>query len=183
MATFEAADDGDLILPRDAALVWEIERRRNPNGGPMVALAFVFWIRVARDRIVGYPHFWHPVPPRLPLGPRKGAAIIEQRERLAQAKRKSIGVSGPRIGDPSLNKTFGLGGRTLDAATADDWGIAELAPDGNVHAALRDAADNLGGQHLWANSEMRRLLHASWETSRTMALSDTRMCKMSSFSK
>ena len=26
---------------------------------------------------------------------------------------------------------------------------------------------NLGGKHLWANSEMRRLLHASWETSRT----------------
>ena len=34
-------------------------------------------------------------------------------------------------------------------------------------AALEDAADNLGGKHLWANSEMRRLLHASWETSRT----------------
>ena len=62
---------------------------------------------------------------------------------------------------------FGLGGRTLDAATADDWGIAEMAPDGDVTAALKDAADNLGGKHLWANSEMRRLLHASWETSRT----------------
>ncbi|NYF97967.1 enoyl-CoA hydratase-related protein [Janibacter cremeus] len=63
--------------------------------------------------------------------------------------------------------SFGLGGRTLDAATADGWGIAELAPDGDVPAALRDAAENLGGKHLWANSEMRRLLHASWETSRT----------------
>ena len=63
--------------------------------------------------------------------------------------------------------SFGLGGRTLDATTADDWGIAELAPDGDVQAALRDAAENLGGKHLWANSEMRRLLHASWETSRT----------------
>ncbi len=63
--------------------------------------------------------------------------------------------------------SFGLGGRTLDAATADDWGIAELAPGGDVPAALKDAADNLGGKHLWANSEMRRLLHASWETSRT----------------
>lgn len=63
--------------------------------------------------------------------------------------------------------SFGLGGRTLDAATADSWGIAELAPDGDVPAALRDAAENLGGKHLWANSEMRRLLHASWETSRT----------------
>jgi 2-(1,2-epoxy-1,2-dihydrophenyl)acetyl-CoA isomerase len=62
---------------------------------------------------------------------------------------------------------FGLGGRTLDASTADDWGIAEIAPDGDVPAALKDAADNLGGKHLWANSEMRRLLHASWETSRT----------------
>ena len=62
---------------------------------------------------------------------------------------------------------FGLGGRTLDASTADDWGIAELAPDGDVAAALKDAADNLGGKHLWANTEMRRLLHASWETSRT----------------
>lgn len=63
--------------------------------------------------------------------------------------------------------SFGLGGRTLDAATADSWGIAELAPDGDVPAALRDAAESLGGKHLWANSEMRRLLHASWETSRT----------------
>lgn len=63
--------------------------------------------------------------------------------------------------------SFGLGGRTLDAATADSWGIAELAPDGDVTAALGDAAENLGGKHLWANSEMRRLLHASWETSRT----------------
>ncbi|WP_338749908.1 enoyl-CoA hydratase/isomerase family protein [Janibacter alittae] len=63
--------------------------------------------------------------------------------------------------------SFGLGGRTLDAATADSWGIAELAPDGDVSSALRDAAENLGGKHLWANSEMRRLLHASWETSRT----------------
>lgn len=63
--------------------------------------------------------------------------------------------------------SFGLGGRTLDASTADDWGIAELAPDGDVAAALKAAADNLGGEHLWANSEMRRLLHASWETSRT----------------
>ena len=63
--------------------------------------------------------------------------------------------------------SFGLGGRTLDAATADDWGIAELAPAGDVAAALQDAASNLGGKHLWANSEMRRLLHASWETSRT----------------
>lgn len=63
--------------------------------------------------------------------------------------------------------SFGLGGRTLDATTADSWGIAELAPDGDVPAALSDAAENLGGKHLWANSEMRRLLHASWETSRT----------------
>lgn len=63
--------------------------------------------------------------------------------------------------------SFGLGGRTLDAATADDWGIAELAPGGDVSTALEDAAENLGGKHLWANSEMRRLLHASWETSRT----------------
>lgn len=63
--------------------------------------------------------------------------------------------------------SFGLGGRTLDAATADSWGIAELAPDGDVAAALGDAAANLGGKHLWANSEMRRLLHSSWETSRT----------------
>ena len=63
--------------------------------------------------------------------------------------------------------SFGLGGRTLDAATADDWGVAELAPGGDVAAALGDAAENLGGEHLWANSEMRRLLHASWETSRT----------------
>lgn len=63
--------------------------------------------------------------------------------------------------------SFGLGARTLDAVTADDWGIAELAPGGDVPAALRDAAENLGGTHLWANSEMRRLLHASWETSRT----------------
>lgn len=63
--------------------------------------------------------------------------------------------------------SFGLRGRTLDAVTADDWGVAELAPDGDIHAALRDAAENLGGQHLWASSEMRRLLHASWETSRT----------------
>lgn len=64
--------------------------------------------------------------------------------------------------------SFGLGGRTLDASTAGDWGIAEpVAPDGDVTATLRDAAENLGGKHLWANSEMRRLLHASWETSRT----------------
>lgn len=62
---------------------------------------------------------------------------------------------------------FGLGGRTLDAPTAESWGIVELAPDGDVEAALHDAAENLGGKHLWANSEMRRLLHASWETSRT----------------
>lgn len=63
--------------------------------------------------------------------------------------------------------SFGLGGRTLDATTADDWGVAELAPEGDVATALRDAAENLGGEHLWANTEMRRLLHASWETSRT----------------
>lgn len=63
--------------------------------------------------------------------------------------------------------SFGLGARTLDAATADDWGIAELAPGGDVAAALQETAGKLGGTHLWANSEMRRLLHASWETSRT----------------
>ncbi|MGO1166216.1 MAG: enoyl-CoA hydratase/isomerase family protein [Janibacter sp.] len=63
--------------------------------------------------------------------------------------------------------SFGLGARTLDAGTADDWGIAELAPDGDIASTLRETAENLGGKHLWANSEMRRLLHASWETSRT----------------
>lgn len=63
--------------------------------------------------------------------------------------------------------SFALGGRTLDASTADRWGIAGLAADDDLQAALRDAAEGLGGQHLWANTEMRRLLHASWETSRT----------------
>ena len=53
--------------------------------------------------------------------------------------------------------------RALDGV---DDGVAHLA-DGDVAAALQDAASNLGGKHLWANSEMRRLLHASWETSRT----------------
>lgn len=61
--------------------------------------------------------------------------------------------------------SFALGGRTLDATTADRWGIAEIAPGGDIEAALRDATDTIGGSHLWANTEMRRLLHASWETS------------------
>lgn len=60
--------------------------------------------------------------------------------------------------------TFALSRRTLDARTADSWGIATAVDD--VTAAIDDATTHLGGDDLWASSEMRRLLRASWETSR-----------------
>lgn len=60
--------------------------------------------------------------------------------------------------------TFALSGRTIDAATAEGWGIASVVDD--VAGALDGAAEHLGGSALWASSEMRRLLRASWDTSR-----------------
>lgn len=62
--------------------------------------------------------------------------------------------------------SFALSRRTLDARTAEDWGIAMVAEGSDIQRALDEACEHLGGEHLWASGEMRRLLRASWETSR-----------------
>lgn len=62
--------------------------------------------------------------------------------------------------------SFALTRRTLDADTAQEWGIATIAEGDDLDAALAGAAVHLGGADQWSSSEMRRLLRASWETSR-----------------
>ncbi len=62
--------------------------------------------------------------------------------------------------------SFALGRQTLDAARADDWGIAALV-EGDLDERLHQVARDLGGEHLWSNGEMRRLIRASWDTSRS----------------
>lgn len=63
--------------------------------------------------------------------------------------------------------SFALSRRTLDAGTAQSWGIATVADGSDIMGALDGAVQHLGGDDLWASSEMRRLLRASWETSRS----------------
>lgn len=60
--------------------------------------------------------------------------------------------------------SFALSRRTLDAATAEDWGMVTVADD--VTAAIKEAVGWLGGENVWSSSETRRLLRTSWETSR-----------------
>ena len=68
--------------------------------------------------------------------------------------------AAPRIGVREIPD--GLFSRWLVRDVRPGETIEVQPPSGSFRA---DAS--LGGKHLWANSEMRRLLHASWETSRT----------------
>lgn len=62
--------------------------------------------------------------------------------------------------------SFALGRQSLDAERAQDWGIATVVGDDDLDERLRELAETLGGEHLWASGEMRRLLRTSWDTSR-----------------
>ena len=95
----------------------------------------------------------------------RGEVQLRRAPSTAERRVKCTGGMNARIASSVLSPAS-LASRALWSCP-----MKRTAPDmmvpGDVPAALEDAADNLGGKHLWANSEMRRLLHASWETSRT----------------
>lgn len=62
--------------------------------------------------------------------------------------------------------SFALRRQTLDAATAERWGLVTVV-EGDLGRAVHELAQSLTGEHLWANGEARRLLRASWDTGRT----------------
>lgn len=72
----------------------------------------------------------------------------------------------PRAVGQQRALSFALGRRTIDAPTAESWGVVTVV-EGDLAAAVDGLARSLTGEGLWANGETRRLLRASWDSGRT----------------